>query len=159
MRQKLGQHFLTNPAVAKKIAASLEVETGDTIIEIGPGHGELTEEIVASSEKREAKIILIERDVELVAGLREKYKTNTRIEIHEGDVLEVLPALATRYSLLATRYSLTGNLPYYLTGFLLRTIGELEHKPARSVFMIQKEVAERIVARPPRMNRLFFLSL
>jgi 16S rRNA (adenine1518-N6/adenine1519-N6)-dimethyltransferase len=156
MRQRLGQHFLKNHTVLTKIARALAIKPGETVIEIGPGHGELTDAIVASSEKREARIILIERDPALAQYLRDKYKDTENVEIYEGNALEILPDLITQCSLLDSQFSyvLCGNIPYYLTGFLLRTIGELEHKPNRTIFTIQKEVAERITERAPRMTRL-----
>ncbi len=152
MRQRLGQHFLTNTSVLKKITEVLDPQTGETTIEIGPGHGELTAEIIARCELLGTKkntVIVIERDPELASSLKTKFRD---IEVIEGDVLEVLPALSSK--LKAHTYKLVGNIPYYLTGFLLRTIGELPHKPTRTLFTIQKEVAQRIAATPPQMNRL-----
>jgi 16S rRNA (adenine1518-N6/adenine1519-N6)-dimethyltransferase len=147
MRQPLGQHFLTNESVLQKIAGALDVRPGEIIVEIGPGHGELTEHITALAGAE--NVILLERDPLLAAALRE----NTRAKIVEGDVLETLPHLAASFAE-SQPYKLAGNLPYYLTGFLLRTISELGHKPVRSIFTIQKEVAERLVQKPPHMNRL-----
>lgn len=153
MRQNLGQHFLKNSAVLKKIAESLKINSGETIIEIGPGHGELTEYLAESGERRAKgglRIITIERDLELAELMRHKFKNS--VEVLEGNVLQVLPALSSQLS--ASSYKLCGNIPYYLTGYLLRTISELEHKPVLTVLTIQKEVAERIAAKPPQMNRL-----
>lgn len=149
MRQKLGQHFLKNPAVLRKIAEAADFEPGEAVIEIGPGHGELTQEIAARGGRQGARLVLIERDPLLIPALQEKFPT---AQVIEGDVLEVLPDL-TR-ALRPAPYVLLGNIPYYLSGFLFRTIGNLEHKPRRTIFTIQKEVAERIAAEPPHMNRL-----
>jgi 16S rRNA (adenine1518-N6/adenine1519-N6)-dimethyltransferase len=149
MRQKLGQHFLTNTEALEKVAAAIPLNAEKIVIEIGPGHGELTDEIIKLSP---SKLILIEKDSDLVTALREKYSNKKFIEIIEGDILKVLPSLTA--GLRPRSYDLFGNLPYYLTGFLFRVIEELSHKPGFSVFSIQKEVAERLVAKPPRMNRL-----
>ncbi|HVO28941.1 MAG TPA: 16S rRNA (adenine(1518)-N(6)/adenine(1519)-N(6))-dimethyltransferase RsmA [Candidatus Paceibacterota bacterium] len=138
----LGQHFLKNRGAAGKIVAAVGARPGDTIIEIGPGHGELTRPLAATG----ARVIAIEKDGALAEQLDKTGIPN--LEVIAGDVLTMLPALA------ADGGKLVGNLPYYLTGHLLRLISELETKPARCVFMVQKEVALRMTAAPPHMNRL-----
>lgn len=149
---RLGQHFLTDKNALKKIAALLDLKKGDIVIEIGPGHGELTEEV--RKEKLEIRIVAIERDESLANALRAKFSGNEKIEIITGDALKVLSSITQNSSLITQNYKLVGNIPYYITGKLLRTISELPEKPLISVFTIQKEVAERLTARPPRMNRL-----
>lgn len=150
---KLGQHFLRNSSAVTLIVAALELASNDIVIEIGPGHGELTIQTVG--EDRE--IIAIEKDETLANGLeaRTGIANNPHVRIVRGDALDVLPGLVTELSTRpGFRYKLTGNIPYYITGHLLRTISELEQQPERSVFTIQKEVAERIIAGPPRATRL-----
>lgn len=148
MNNFLGQHFLANPTALKKIIDALAVAAGDTVVEIGPGHGELTDLLLASPA---AHIIAIEKDAELAQALRERV-SSVKFKIITGDALNELPKIAS--SLAPNPYSIVGNIPYYITGHLFRVIGELEHKPTRVVFTIQKEVAERICSLPPRMNRL-----
>ncbi len=148
--QRLGQHFLKDRKALRKIVAALEIASRDTIVEIGPGHGELTKHLLAAGPK---KIIAIEKDSKLVSGI-EYQVSSKRIKIIEGDALKILPLLNTKYLIRDTRYKLTGNIPYYITGHLLRKISELEKKPKLVVLTIQKEVAERIVAEPPKMNLL-----
>lgn len=181
--QKLGQHFLINKSALRKIAEAVDIQEGDTIIEIGPGHGELTKELLAISverldknpaEGKGIKIIAIEKDPALAQELRKNFQFSTRppdrqvsnaqiqnskfiihnsiIEIIEGDAREILPSIIHHSSFVIHNYKLVGNIPYYLTGYLLRIISELENKPSLCVFTIQKEVAERIVAQPPKMN-------
>jgi 16S rRNA (adenine1518-N6/adenine1519-N6)-dimethyltransferase len=153
MHRPLGQHFLKNAPAIKRIAEALEFRSGDVVVEIGAGHGELTEEIVrqATSDKRQGiKIIAIERDGKLVEFLKKRFADNKNIEVMSGDALEILPLLAARLP----SYKLAGNIPYYITGHLLRNIGELENKPGICLFTIQSEVAKRIASEPPRMNRL-----
>lgn len=156
MRQKLGQHFLKNKKYLARIASALEPEDGDTIVEIGPGHGELTDAIVARLQNRNAstRVIVIEKDKGLAQALREKFSRDARVEIAEGDALKVLPALVECRAPKNRSYKLAGNIPYYITGHLFRVVGEMERKPSRIVLTIQKEVAERICAQPPRMNLL-----
>jgi len=152
MPRRLGQHFLKDKSILKRIAQALEIKEGDVVIEIGPGHGELTEEILENGNKKGIRIIVIERDKKLAEGLRKENLEN--VEIIEGDALQVLPELHTKYKIPNTEYKLVGNIPYYITGHLLRIIGELEHKPSRTVLLIQKEVAQRICALPPRSSLL-----
>jgi 16S rRNA (adenine1518-N6/adenine1519-N6)-dimethyltransferase len=178
--QKLGQHFLKNDAVMKKIIDALELRAGDVVIEIGPGHGELTVPLSHACAAAGTLLTVIEKDVKLADGLREKF-TGTGIEsaakdsakiwikIECGDALKILeqtiekiigaeptvPADQSGVRRVPT-LKLVGNLPYYITGKLLRIISELKPQqiPERCVFMVQREVAERIIAVPPAMNRL-----
>lgn len=172
--QKLGQHFLKNKNVAAKIIDALALRAGDIVFEIGPGHGELTNELKMKSEKRhsyvvpakagiyalrnqknEFRIIAIEKDENLCELLKKRFRDDKEIEIVCGDALMQLPLLVSKYENVGiSKYKIVGNIPYYITGHLLRVISELHNKPERTIFMIQKEVAERIVAQPPKMNRL-----
>lgn len=149
---KLGQHFLKNAGAVKKIIDALELKEGDVLVEVGPGHGELTKELI----KKYIRLIAVEKDEKLANELQKNIRTRehkNRLKIIKGDILEELPKLAGS-PLTSSGYKLVGNIPYYLTGFLLRTVGELKNKPNLVVFMIQKEVAERLAAKPPRMNLL-----
>jgi 16S rRNA (adenine1518-N6/adenine1519-N6)-dimethyltransferase len=145
--KKLGQYFLKSKNNLQKIVESLELKPDDTIIEIGPGHGELTENLGTNF-----KIIAIEKDEKLVCLLKKKFKLDKNIEIVEGDALKTIAELTKK---LKTKiYKIVGNIPYYITGYLLRIFGELENKPSLIVLILQKEVGERICAQPPKMNLL-----
>ncbi|MBI2013087.1 MAG: ribosomal RNA small subunit methyltransferase A [Candidatus Colwellbacteria bacterium] len=146
MPRRLGQHFLKDRKALRKIAAAVEITPRDTIVEVGPGHGELTKYLLAASPK---KLIAIERDKKLAESLHQKLPG---VKIIEGDILKILPTLQSKFEIRNSK--LVGNIPYYLTGYLFRKIGELEKKPKLIVFTIQKEVAERICAKPPKMNLL-----
>lgn len=148
-KKSLGQHFLINKKALLTITESLKISADETVIEVGPGHGELTDILIASPAK---KIIVIEKDHELAEALKEKYKgIASRLTVTEGDVLkDLIPIIEN----LNAPYALAGNIPYYITGYLLRVVGDATHKPLRTVFTIQKEVAERICAVAPDMNRL-----
>jgi len=159
MGRYLGQHFLINKNKLKKIVEALELKSGDTIIEIGPGHGELTKEIIERLKDLKIerfKIIAIEKDKKLVEFLRKKISEDKNIEIIHGDALKILPQIVKL--ILRTsdvlRLKIVGNIPYYITGRLLRVLSELENKPSLIVLTIQKEVAQRIIAESPRMNLL-----
>lgn len=163
MPQKLGQHFLQNESVLKNITQALELKDGDVVVEIGPGHGELTGHLISGG----ASVIAIERDLKLVDFLEKKFQiTNSKLQINskiqfsknpifiEGDALKILPILHTSYKLQDTSYKLVGNIPYYITGHLLRIVGELKHKPSKTVLLIQKEVAQRVCAKAPDSSLL-----
>jgi 16S rRNA (adenine1518-N6/adenine1519-N6)-dimethyltransferase len=103
----------------------------------------------------------IEKDAELAGRLAErlakarpdgKSASAGKVRVIQGDALTILPSLAPASP--EEKYKIVGNIPYYLTGHLLRAISELAHTPERCVFMVQKEVAERVDAQPPHMNRL-----
>ncbi|KKU94485.1 MAG: Ribosomal RNA small subunit methyltransferase A [Candidatus Jorgensenbacteria bacterium GW2011_GWA1_48_13] len=152
----LGQHFLKNKEKLRKIAASLEVKKNDTIVEIGPGHGELTKKLVTRQQTLNTRIIAIEKDSGLAETLRNSMEIyGDSIEIIHGDALKILPEITNKLTKLkAESYKLVGNIPYYITGKLLRTLSELETKPKIAVLTVQKEVAERVAAKPPKMNLL-----
>ena len=167
--KRLGQYFLKNQTAIKKIIAALDIKEGNTIIEIGPGHGELTLELL----KFPINLVAIEKDKVFIEDLIKKSEIpargearprrrnpksetdsndqNSKLKIIEGDALKIIKSLILN---LQSDYKLMGNIPYYITGHLLRILSELENKPELTVLTIQKEVAERIVAKPPKMNRL-----
>lgn len=153
MGKRLGQHFLKNNHVLTESARLISSYNVPIIIEIGPGHGELTKEIKneTSKTKKELKIIAIEKDEILARELEIKFRKNESVEIICGDVLKELENVVSSFS---ENYVIAGNIPYYITGYLLRIIGELKRKPEATVLVIQREVAERIVAQPPKMNLL-----
>ena len=154
MRRRLGQHFLHDGSAARRMLAALRTEEEDVIIEVGPGRGALTLPLGRACKKNGCCLLAIEKDPALAHEAERKIEDAglaSVVQIVRGDALRVL----TSYVLcLTSPYKLIGNIPYYLTGALLRMIGELEPKPARAVLTVQREVAERITARPPRMNLL-----
>lgn len=152
MPRKLGQHVLINQAAIQKIIAELELKKGDTIVEIGPGEGALTLPLLEECEKRNCKLIAIEKDPILVESM--KYKVSNGAKIICGDILKMLPNSFAEYLIPNTKYKLVGNIPYYITGKLLRILGELSKKPEIAIVTIQREVAERLAAKPPKMNLL-----
>ena len=149
--RRLGQHFLKDKRVLERIANILEIKPTNTIIEIGPGHGELTKYLLDKSPK---KIIAVEKDENLALEIKNQKLGDGVLEIIEGDILKILPDIIKTHNLKSGSYKIVGNIPYYITGKLLRTLGELEQKPEQIVLTIQKEVAERITAEPPKMNLL-----
>lgn len=149
--RRLGQHFLKDTGVLKRIVSALDIKPTDTIIEIGPGHGELTTHILAAHPK---KVIIVEKDKNLISTLKKLDTNEVDLHVINGDALDILQTLPKTYNLTPNGYKLVGNIPYYITGKLLRVIGELGKKPKIIVLTIQKEVAERLCASPPKMNLL-----
>ena len=157
MSRRLGQHFLKNAGKIRKIADSLELKRGDFVIEIGPGHGELTQELGARQQVLSIRIIAIEKDPMFVQELKEKFHPpagGPKIEIIGNDVLKILTEVPKAYNLKPKTYKVVGNIPYYITGKLLRILSELTPSPELVVLTVQKEVAERMTAKPPKMNLL-----
>ena len=145
-KKSLGQNFLANPRVLDKIVAAAEISKDDVVLEIGPGTGNLTEKLA----KEARKVIAIEKDRRLIDALKLKFE-NSNVEIIEADVLKFrILDLGFRIS----DYKVIGNIPYYITSNLLRTVFEDWPKPKLIVLTIQKEVAQRIMAKPPKMNLL-----
>ncbi len=137
-KKRLGQHFLTDPRLLGRIADALAITREDTVIEIGPGRGALTEHLL----QRAGRVIAIELDRELAPILRERWRDEPRFTLIEGDVLEQdLGALAGGPFLLA------GNVPYNITTPILFHAMQ-RPRPTRAVYLVQKEVADRVVAAP-----------
>ncbi|MBI2609791.1 ribosomal RNA small subunit methyltransferase A [Candidatus Giovannonibacteria bacterium] len=147
----LGQNFLKNKITLREIADAAEISSRDTILEIGPGHGELTE-ILASRAK---KIVAVEKDADLIRLLREKFQKQKNVKILQGDILKFHLGYSDEFLGHSGRYKIVANLPYYITSRFLRIfLSDKKLRPALAVLMLQYEVAKRICARPPEMNLL-----
>jgi len=146
-KKSLGQNFLVNEKVYKQIIAALEARPSDTVIEVGPGLGTLTDYLIQTG----AKIIAVEKDDKLAEYLKKKYAGNLRVEIIHDDILKFN---LTNYQIPITNYKLVGNIPFYLTSHLIKMIFETWPVPEKIVFMVQKEVAKRIVGLPPHSSLL-----
>ena len=151
-KKSLGQNFLVNNGVVQKILSAAEVTSDDIVIEIGPGKGVLTEELGGKANR----VIAIEKDHRLISDLKNTFREFSNVEIIESDVLKFSPysILHIPYSITHNPYKVVANIPYYITSHLLKTIFESWPIPKLIVLMVQKEVAQRIMARPPRMNLL-----
>jgi len=151
-QKKLGQVFLNNNNVIQRIIKASEIKSSDKILEIGPGKGVLTEALL----KTGANVITIEKDPELVKFLKDFLKERQNLKIIHADIRDFLKTnqFFTQYSVSNIQYKVIGNIPYYLTSHLLRLLLENPIKPSLILLMIQKEVAERVMAQPPKMNLL-----
>jgi len=151
-KKSLGQNFLVNKGVVQKILNAAEITNSDLVVEIGPGEGVLTGKL----GEKAARVVAIEKDRRLINVLRDTFQESGNIEIIESDVLKFTPysIFHTPYSITHNPYKIVANIPYYITSHLLKTIFESWPQPKLIVLMVQKEVAQRIVARPPKMNLL-----
>ena len=136
--KSLGQHFLSDKGIARRIVQAADVAEGDNVLEIGPGKGILTEQLLAAG----AHVTAIELDRGLYEGLCDHYRDHPRVALHHADALKVDPAMA------GAGYKVVANLPYQVTTPLLFHFLEAAPTPACIVVMIQKEVADRILAGP-----------
>ena len=137
-RKRFGQHFLTDTRVLDAIADALGDVSEKIVVEIGPGRGALTDRLVA----RAARVVAIEVDRDLVQHLRARYADRPNVEIVEGDVLTRNLA-----ELAGGPYVLAGNVPYYITTPIIFHALALP-RPVKAVYLVQKEVAERMAAPP-----------
>lgn len=136
--KKFGQHFLNDRNVLEAIANAVAPKAGDTVVEIGPGRGALTDILAA----RANKLIAVEIDRALAAQLQERYASNGNVTIVERDVLQVNVA-----DLAGGPFVVVGNVPYYITTPILFHVLRRPF-PRHAVFLVQREVAERIVSDP-----------
>lgn len=141
-KRSLGQNFLVDPNLQRKIVAALGAGSEDEVLEIGPGHGELTRHLVG----RVARLSLVELDDELARVLTERFRDRDDVTVIHGDILE-LPL--TRVSAQPERLKVLGNIPYSRTTPILFKILE-RPRPAEIVIMVQREVADRILSEPGR---------
>ncbi len=137
-RKRLGQHFLTDPRILGRIVDALAPASDETVIEIGPGRGALTDVLM----QRAARVIAIEVDRDLAPRLRERYADDARLTVIENDVLKV-----DFGEVAGGPYLVAGNVPYNITTPIM--FHALKRpRPLRAVYLVKREVAERVVAPP-----------
>ncbi|MBM3142001.1 MAG: ribosomal RNA small subunit methyltransferase A [Chloroflexi bacterium] len=146
-RKSLGQHFLADASVLQAIVEAAELSSADTVIEVGPGLGILTVELV----RRAGNVVAVELDTKLASLLKRRLASLANLRVINADILKVSPSeLLERTS----HYKVVANLPYYITSPVLRYFVEASPKPSLMVVMVQKEVGEAIVAGPGKMSLL-----
>lgn len=145
LKKSLGQNFLTDPHVLKKIVDAAELTEESGVIEIGPGIGALTENLA----KHAKKVVAVEIDQRLLPVLEEQFQDKSHVTILHGDALQV-----DFYQIIKDHFAdckqvhVVANLPYYVTSPILIRLLEEKYPLTNIVVMIQKEVAERIIAKP-----------
>ncbi len=157
-RKGLGQHFLIDEEALGLVASAAELTPADVVIEVGPGLGVLTRELAGQA----GRVIAVELDDKLAAVLRQTLASFGNVAVINDDILRIDPSVLlreqeARLPLMANSpfsYKVVANLPYYITSPVLRHFLEASVKPETMVVMVQKEVAEEIVAKPGRMSVL-----
>ena len=144
-RKSLGQNFLRDRSYLERILAAGAIESCDTVLEIGAGTGVLTRALAAQARR----VVAVELDDSLVILLRTEFESVRNVEIWHGSALDFDPCGHLREG-----YKLVGNIPYYITGPIIRRYLEASCPPRCLVLMVQREVAERIVAAPGSLSLL-----
>ena len=141
--KELGQHWLKDRAILQQIAEAAELTQDDTVLEIGPGLGTLTSELL----RRSREVIAVEFDEALAQKLPGQFP-GTALTVHHQDILQ--------YDLdtLPTGYKVVANVPYYITSKIIEKLMTARNKPSLAVLLVQKEVAQRIAAEPGAMSIL-----
>jgi 16S rRNA (adenine1518-N6/adenine1519-N6)-dimethyltransferase len=163
-KKGLGQNFLVDPSHRARIVAAADLTPGDTVLEVGPGPGVLTELIAAQA----GRVIAVELDDRLIPFLRQRFAGQPHVTIVHGDILklnagnlmlearnwklEVAPG--NQYPASSFQYKVIANLPYYITSAAIRYLLEATPPPELLVLTVQREVAGRMVASPPEMSLL-----
>jgi len=153
-QKELGQNFLVDRRILEQILAAAEISAADTVLEIGPGLGTLTQALAEAAQR----VMAVEVDRQLVAILHERMQAFPNVDIITGDILalrvsDLLPA-APASSPAEYAYKVVANIPYNITSAVLRHLLEACPRPQLIVLMVQKEVAQRITARPGDMSLL-----
>ncbi|NOH02422.1 MAG: ribosomal RNA small subunit methyltransferase A [Chloroflexi bacterium] len=144
--KRLGQNFLQDPSALEKIVAAAEINADDCVLEIGPGLGSLTRHLAVSARQ----VAAVELDPDLLAPLRAILAPYPNVRIVHGDILD----LSISELVDQAGYIVAANIPYNITSAIIRHLLEGEPKPRRIVLTIQKEVAERICAKPGDLSLL-----
>ena len=142
----LGQNFLQDPLALESIVAAAEIRPTDSVLEIGPGLGSLTRYLAVAAKE----VIAVELDANLISPLKTVLSPHQNVQIIHGDILKLSP----KDVIPENNYLVVANIPYYITSAVIRHLLESGSKPRRIVLTIQKEVAQRICARPGDMSLL-----
>jgi 16S rRNA (adenine1518-N6/adenine1519-N6)-dimethyltransferase len=149
-KKSLGQNFLKSKSVVTAILDASDPTPDEIILEIGPGEGFMTEELVKFS----GKVIVVEKDHRLIPVLGEKFKEhvqNGKLDIIEKDILDFDINTLKFYK---HPYKVIANIPYYITGQIIRMFLEADYQPTSMILLVQKEVAQRILARDGKESLL-----
>ena len=142
-KKSLGQHWLKDREILARIAEAASITTSDTVLEIGPGLGTLTSELLRRAEK----VIAVELDGALAEKLPGQFPGKT-LEVINEDILEF------DLNILPKQYIVVANVPYYITSKIIKKLLTSDNKPKTTVLLIQKEVAQRLAAKPGNMSIL-----
>jgi 16S rRNA (adenine1518-N6/adenine1519-N6)-dimethyltransferase len=162
-RPCMGQHFLTSKKIAERMVEAAGIGQKDIVLEVGAGKGALTDILVQKAKH----VIAVEKDKELVRYLKDRFVHNKKLAVIEGDILKIRnpkfeirnkfppkadPPLADKIQ--NSKFKIVANIPYYITSRFLRIFLEAKNQPKLMALMLQKEVAERIVAKNKKESLL-----
>ncbi len=142
-----GQNFLVNPVIIDEIISAAGLQPDDAVLEVGPGLGILTEQLV----KRVKKVVSVELDGKIFGFLQAKFAEIGNLALVNQDILKFQPSV---YGLEIGQYKIVANLPYNITSFFLKIFLSGKIRPVEMTMLLQKEVAERICAKPGKMSLL-----
>jgi 16S rRNA (adenine1518-N6/adenine1519-N6)-dimethyltransferase len=149
-RPRIGQHFLADPLIASDIVAAAQLGPNDDVLEIGPGRGALTGELLNAA----AHVTAVELDEGLAAALRQRFAGNPRLTVIADSILAHAPDVLLAEGGRRPPYAVVANLPYYITAPVMRHLLERGPRPSRIVVMIQREVAESITGKGAGLSLL-----
>jgi len=151
-KKSLGQNFLVDSESLAKVVQSSDIQPGESVLEIGPGLGNLTLHLAEKARR----VIAVELDRNLIPPLKETLAFNSNVQIVQGDILKLDPTrlITENQSEPQGNYLVVANIPYYITSALIRHLLETDRPPSRIVLTVQQEVAERICAAPGKMSLL-----
>ncbi|MDB5166459.1 MAG: putative Ribosomal small subunit methyltransferase [Candidatus Saccharibacteria bacterium] len=142
-KKSLGQHWLTDQTSLQAMVTAAQVEADDTVLEIGPGVGTLTRELIGIVKQ----VVAVEFDSALAKALPSVVPADN-LQVVESDILRF------DYTALPPDYKVVANIPYYLTSNLIRQLSETSNQPRTAALLVQKEVAQRVAAKPGDMSLL-----
>ena len=148
MRANLGQHFLRSPSALRALATAVPVPNGACVVEVGPGKGALTSLLLQTG----VSVLAVEKDAGLAAAVQATFSeavSQERLRVVVGDIRD-----DDWRDMVSGPYAVIANIPYYLTGALLRRLLDTDHQPYAIAVMVQKDVAERVVARDGKESLL-----
>ena len=143
-KKELGQNFLIDRQIPRRMVDALNLDPDDIVVEIGPGLGVVTREICDRHVSGDLLIYAVEIDVRFVEKLETMFLENLRVNIVERNILDWLPEFSPEKP-----FKLIGSLPYYITSPIIHEVIKMPVRPLTAVLLIQKEVAEKIVAKAP----------
>lgn len=145
-KKGLGQNFLVDPAALNAVVAAADIPADGVVLEVGPGLGHLTRYLSRAARR----VAAVELDKDLIPLLGQVLAGFPNVTVTQGDILAVDPAVLAG----EPGYLVVANIPYYITSAVIRHLLEARYKPSRLVLTVQREVAERICARPGEMSLL-----
>ncbi len=146
--KRLGQNFLIDKKIIKAVVEEANIQKKDIVLEIGPGLGALTKEII----QRAGKVIAVEKDERMTEIIKKELEGCKNLRIVQGDIMKISDLSYLLHG--SSKYKVVANLPFYAASPVIRKLLEFKNPPKEMVLIVQKEIAKRICSKPPQMNVL-----